>query len=357
MDATSDRPKRIIELAEGEARAHNHDFVGTGHILLGLLDLLDKDGGIGTLILESQISPESQKPISLDDIRRATERAIVRGRYRPSGRLPFTREANTVLRLSRAEAAKLNGGKVETGHILLGLLREGHGVAGQVLTGLGVSENLTRELVIQFTRGRQGRPLIRPDGHSPGVERPGPSMLDRFCSNLTQQAGVGALYPALGRDQEIAELMQALSRSSDGCPLLIADAADRMTVLAGLAQRIVSKKAPPGLLGKQLYYGDPDAAAPGELLEIINEAQAREDVVLAVKSPTSAATESPVRPVITSGTGRIIGLVSPEDYRRRIETDDVVGRRFQPVHVAGQSTAYAIGKLQIALRASAQGSL
>ena len=345
MDATSDRAKRIIELAEGEARAHNHDFVGTEHILLGLLDLLDERAGIAVLVLESQKSPESQKPISLDDIRRATERAIVRGLYRPSGRLPFTREANTVLKLSREEAAKLNGGKVETSHILLGLLREGHGVAGQVLTGLGVSENLTRELVILFKRGRQGKPPIRPEGHSLAAERPGPSLLDRFCSNLTQQAGLGALYPALGRDREIAELMQALSRTSDGCPLLIADAADRMTVLAGLAQRIVSKKAPPELLGKQLYYGDPDAAAPGELGTIINEAQARDDVVLAVKSLTSAATE------------RIIGVVSPEDYRRHAETDDAFVRRFQPVHVAGQSTAYAIGKLQIALRASAQGSL
>jgi ATP-dependent Clp protease ATP-binding subunit ClpC len=344
VDATVDRAKRIIELAQEEARAHNHDFVGTEHILLGLLDLLDKDGGIGALVLESQNSPESQKPISLDDIRRATERAIVRGLYRPSGRLPFTREANTVLKLSREEAAKLNGGKVETSHILLGLLREGHGVAGQVLTGLGVSENLTRELVILFKRGRQGKPPIRPEGHSLAAERPGPSLLDRFCSNLTQQAGLGALYPALGRDREIAELMQALSRTSDGCPLLIADAADRMTVLAGLAQRIVSKKAPPELLGKQLYYGDPDAAA-GELVTIINEAHARDDVILAVKSLTSAATE------------RIIGVVSPEDYRRQAERDDAFVRRFQPVHVAGQSTAYAIGKLQIALRASAQGAL
>jgi ATP-dependent Clp protease ATP-binding subunit ClpC len=251
-----------------------------------------------------------------------------------------------VLRLSRAEAAKLNGGKVETGHILLGLLREGHGVAGQVLTELGVSANLTRKLLIQFSHGGQPEtPSVGPDEHSLGVDGPGPSLLDRFCSNLTQQAGLGALYPALGRDQEIAELMQALSRTSDGCPLLIADAADRMTVLAGLAQRIVSKKAPPELLGKQLYYGDPDAAAPGELGTIINEAQARDDVVLAVKSLTSAATE------------RIIGVVSPEDYRRHAETDDAFVRRFQPVHVAGQSTAYAIGKLQIALRASAQGSL
>ena len=344
MDATSDRAKRIIELAEGEARAHNHDFVGTEHILLGLLDLLDERAGIAVLVLESQNSPGSQKPISLDDIRRATERAIVRGRYRPSGRLSFTREANTVLRLSRQEAAKLNGGKVETGHILLGLLREGRGLAAQVLTELGVSENLTRELVIQFTHPVPGAPSIGPEADSLGAERPGPSLLDRFCGNLTQQAALGALYPALGRDQEIAELMQALSRSSDGCPLLIADAADRMTVLAGLAQRIVSRKAPPELLGKQLYYGDPEAAAPGELVTIINEAQAREDVVLAVKSPTSAAAE------------RIIGLVSPEDYRRRIETDDVVARRFQPVHVAGQSTAYAIGKLQLALRASARGT-
>jgi ATP-dependent Clp protease ATP-binding subunit ClpC len=345
VDATSDRAKRIIELAEGEARAHNHDFVGTEHILLGLLDLLDERAGIAVLVLESQKSPESQKPISLDDIRRATERAIVRGRYRPSGRLSFTREANTVLRLSRAEAAKLNGGKVETGHILLGLLREGRGLAAQVLVELGVSENLTRELVIQFTQGVPDAPSIRPEAHSLDAELPGPSLLDRFCTNLTQQAGLGALYPAIGRDQEIAELMHALSRSSDGCPLLIADAADRMTVLAGLAQRIVSKKAPPELLGKQLYYSDPDAAAPGELVTIINEAQARDDVVLVVTGLTSAATE------------RIIAVVSSADYRRHAETDAAFVRRFQPVHVAGQSTAYAIGKLQIALRASAQGSL
>lgn len=366
MDAKFNaRVKRIIALAEEQARAHNQDLVGVEHILLGLLD---EGEGIATKTLES-------RRISIDAVREATERAIVPGSHRPYGRLALTRQADRALEFSGQEAAALGAGSVGTEHILLGLMREGDGIAARVLHGLGLSLSIAREQVIEFRRGRQGRPAVGVPGpqprHNPGppAETPGRvSQLDRFGRNLTAQAAAGRLYPAVGLDQEIEKVTRALAANSSACPLLIGDISGQLTVLEGLAQRIAAGSAPQELAGKQLYYSDPDGidaemrqdgidaagainSVPGVLSALFAETRAREDVILAVgKLPTMAA-DPQVRQALASDPRRIIGTVDPDYYRQDVTVNGAFYREFQAIEIAGRLTAYDIGKLEFELRA------
>jgi ATP-dependent Clp protease ATP-binding subunit ClpC len=363
------RVKRIIALAEEQARAHNQDFVGVEHILLGLLD---EGEGIATKTLES-------RGISIDAVRQATERAIAPGSRRPYGQLALTRQADRALDFSRQEAAALGAGSVGTEPILLGLLKERDGIAARVLHGLGLSLNLARDQVIEFTRGRQGRPAVGIPGPRPRLN-PGPppktpgrvSKLDRFGRNLTAQAAAGMLYPAVGRDQEIAKVARALAANSSACPLLIGDIPGQLTVLEGLAQRIAAGNAPRELAGKQLYYSDPDGigaeigedgidavgainSVPGVLSALFAETRVREDVILAVgKLPTMAA-DPQVRRALASDIRRIIGTVDPDYYRQDVTVNGAFYREFQAIELAGRLTAYDIGKLEFELRAVTYG--
>jgi ATP-dependent Clp protease ATP-binding subunit ClpC len=363
------RVERIIALAEAQARAHNQDFVGVEHILLGLLD---EGEGIATKALESH-------GISIDAVRQATERAIAPGGRRPYARLTLTRQADRALDFSRQEAAALGAGNVGTEHILLGLLKERDGIAARVLHELGLTLSLARDQVIEFTRGRQGRPPVGMPRRQPGPD-PGPlpmtqgrvSQLDRFGRNLTAHATAGRLYPAVGRDQEIEQLAQALCANSSACPLLIGDVPGQLTVLEGLAQRIAAGNAPRELTGKQLYYIDPDGinaeiredgigsaatinSVPRALSALLAEARDRGDVMLAVgKLPTMAA-DPQVRQALASDVRRIIGTVDPDYYRQDVIANGDFYRDFQVIELVGRMTAYDIGKLEFELRAVTYG--
>ena len=390
----TERAKETIKLAEGEARAHNHDYIGTEHILLGLID---QDNGVAALTLEAL------GVIPLAVVRREIEGIISHGRHMTAGKIPLTQQAERVLELSRQEAARLGHRTTGTEHILLGLIQVGDGIAARVLLGLGVTLLLAREQVIQFRDGRS-RDVTRPrnpadfEWQRPAEKalaaRARPIVLYRFGRNLTQQARDGSLYPAVGRDKEIDEVVRVLSQQTRSSPLLIGSVTGTTTVMEGLAQRIVSGRVPQELKGSHLYFCDPrQVAAEVEaygvsdidlrnrvieliatlalpedheygrprkvgglevLAAILQEAQTHDYIILALgKLPTVAA--SPLlKTMLASDALRMICVASSEDSREYIREGAGFSRPLQVLHVAEPTTAYAIGKLKITLRAVAQ---
>jgi ATP-dependent Clp protease ATP-binding subunit ClpC len=386
------RAQRIIGLAEDEARSRNHDWVGTEHILLGLIG---EGEGIAAKTLESL-------GISLPVVHQAVEGAITAGQHARSGRIPFTGQASRVLEAARHEAAQLGSANAGTEHILLGLLLEGDGIAARVLRNLGVSVNPVREQVLQFKHGLRGRspapavaqeiftgqPVVVP----PRPSRTGPEVMSRFGTNLTRQAQKDQLYPAIGRDEEIDEVIRALSQNAEVIPLLIGDAATRTTVIEGLALRIASGEVPQELQGTQLYYcdldgiaktvawdGSSDATLRNRIIEllaglaipgnneaaerrrigslevvaaILEEARIYDDAILVLDGLPKLAAERLLMPMLTSVGTRIIGATDDSHYRQYIEKDGALSGRLRLVRVADPATAYALGKLRIALRAA-----
>jgi ATP-dependent Clp protease ATP-binding subunit ClpC len=358
------RVKQILALAEDEARGHNQDCVEAEHILLGLLD---EGNGIAIKAFES-------RGISIGHVRQATERVIARGRHRPLGQLPFTRQADRVLEASRQEAARSGSDNVGTEHILLALLQVGDTKAAQVLRGLGLPLEQTRSQMTELTRGRQGRPVVkitaqplaRASEEAAAKPPKGSSVLDRFGRNLTWLAATGELSAALGRDRETTELMLALTESSGRHPLLVGETPDWSTVLEGLAQRIASGDVPRDLRGAQLYYCDPEivSAVVGQtdlsnvsevLAALLTDVRDHGDIILALGNLPKVLADPWIGPEISNCARGIIGTVSHADYRLDMTGNSEFVRLFEPIFVPDQVTAYDMGKLTAALRAVAHG--
>ncbi|MEP6852706.1 MAG: Clp protease N-terminal domain-containing protein, partial [bacterium] len=207
----TDRARRVVVLAQEEARMLNHNYIGTEHILLGLIH---EGEGVAAKALESL-------GISLEAVRQQVEEIIGQGQQAPSGHIPFTPRAKKVLELSLREALQLGHNYIGTEHILLGLIREGEGVAAQVLVKLGADLNKVRQQVIQLLNGYQSK---EPAGSSTEGGTPSTSLvLDQFGRNLTQSAREGKLDPVIGREKEIERLMQVLSRRTKNNPVLIGE--------------------------------------------------------------------------------------------------------------------------------------
>ncbi|MEI7646684.1 MAG: Clp protease N-terminal domain-containing protein, partial [Actinomycetes bacterium] len=206
----TDRARRVVVLAQEEARMLNHNYIGTEHILLGLIH---EGEGVAAKSLESL-------GISLEAVRSQVEEIIGQGQQAPSGHIPFTPRAKKVLELSLREALQLGHNYIGTEHILLGLIREGDGVAAQVLVKLGADLNRVRQQVIQLLSGYQGKEPAASGGPAEGT--PSTSLvLDQFGRNLTQAAREGKLDPVIGREKEIERVMQVLSRRTKNNPVLI----------------------------------------------------------------------------------------------------------------------------------------
>ena len=347
----TDRARRVVVLAQEEARMLNHNYIGTEHILLGLI----KEGeGVAAKGLEAL-------GISLDGVRTQVEEIIGQGQQAPSGHIPFTPRAKKVLELSLREALQLGHNYIGTEHILLGLIREGDGVAAQVLVKLGADLNRVRQQVIQLLSGYQGKDAVTSGGPQEG--QPSTSLvLDQFGRNLTQAARETKLDPVIGREQEIERVMQVLSRRTKNNPVLIGEpGVGKTAVVEGLAQAIVKGDVPETLKGKQLYSLDLGALVAGSryrgdfeerLKKVLKEIRTRGDIILfideihtlvgagAAEGAIDAA--SILKPMLARGELQTIGATTLDEYRKHLEKDAALERRFQPIQVREPSVAHTI---------------
>ncbi|WP_066461177.1 ATP-dependent Clp protease ATP-binding subunit [Sanguibacter suarezii] len=347
----TDRARRVVVLAQEEARMLNHNYIGTEHILLGLIH---EGEGVAAKALESL-------GISLDAVRSQVTEIIGEGQQAPSGHIPFTPRAKKVLELSLREALQLGHNYIGTEHILLGLIREGEGVAAQVLTKLGADLNRVRQQVIQLLSGYQGKEQVASGAPSEGTPA-GSAVLDQFGRNLTQAAREGKLDPVIGRSKEIERVMQVLSRRTKNNPVLIGEpGVGKTAVVEGLAQDIVSGDVPETLKDKQLYTLDLGSLVAGSryrgdfeerLKKVLKEIRTRGDIILfideihtlvgagAAEGAIDAA--SILKPMLARGELQTIGATTLDEYRKHIEKDAALERRFQPVQVAEPSLPHAI---------------
>ncbi|WP_066509964.1 ATP-dependent Clp protease ATP-binding subunit [Corynebacterium sp. CMW7794] len=356
----TDRARRVIVLAQEEARMLNHNYIGTEHILLGLIH---EGEGVAAKALESM-------GISLEDVRREVEEIIGHGTQPTTGHIPFTPRAKKVLELSLREGLQMGHKYIGTEFLLLGLIREGEGVAAQVLIKLGADLPRVRQQVIQLLSGYEGNQQEGGEGQGSGPvgagaapggrtgggnggDRSNSLVLDQFGRNLTQAAKEGKLDPVVGRDKEIERIMQVLSRRTKNNPVLIGEpGVGKTAVVEGLALDIVNGKVPETLKDKQLYSLDLGSLVAGSryrgdfeerLKKVLKEINQRGDIILfideihtlvgagAAEGAIDAA--SLLKPKLARGELQTIGATTLDEYRKHIEKDAALERRFQPVKV------------------------
>ena len=348
----TEKARRVVVYAQEEARMLNQNYIGTEHLLLGLIREQD---GIAAKALESL-------SISLEDVHAQVEDLIGKGSFVPSGHIPFTPRAKKVLELSLREALQLGHNYIGTEHILLGLIREGEGVAAQVLLNLGADLEKVRSAVIQLLSGHYGKPSEAGDERRVSGGPAGSQLLDEFGRDLTRQARDGKLDPVIGRANEIERVMQILSRRTKNNPVLIGEPGVGKTAVAeGLAQRIAADEVPETIKDKHLYTLDLAALVAGSkyrgefedrLKKVMKEIRERGDVILfvdemhtlvgagAAEGAIDAA--SIIKPALARGELQTIGATTLDEYRKYVEKDPALERRFQPILVGEPSVSETI---------------
>jgi ATP-dependent Clp protease ATP-binding subunit ClpC len=347
----------VLVLAQEEARDLNHAFIGTEHILLGLI----REGeGVAAKALDAL-------GVTFDVVREKVEEAIGANTNPSPGSPPFTPRAKKVLELSLREALQLGHSYIGTEHMLLGLVREGEGVAAQVLNDLGADMARVRTQVIQMMSGQAGKEAgaasaVGSSKSGDAESAGGSAVLDQFGRNLTQFAREGKLDPLVGREKEVERVMQVLSRRTKNNPVLIGEpGVGKTAIVEGLAQRIVANQVPVTLADKQLYTLDLGALVAGSryrgdfeerLKKVLKEIRTRGDIILfideihtlvgagAAEGAIDAA--SILKPMLARGELQTVGATTIDEYRKHIEKDAALERRFQPVKVEQPSVAMTI---------------
>ncbi|MBM3322428.1 ATP-dependent Clp protease ATP-binding subunit [candidate division WOR-3 bacterium] len=332
----TERVRKVIALARQEALRLHHDYIGTEHLLLGLV----KEGeGVASVVL-------TNLGINLDDLRRSVENAVSSGAETlVLGEVPLNQEARSALNLAVDEARKMNHTYIGTEHLLLGLLREERGVACQVLLSLGLDADLVRSETIRLLGGEKGAER--------GKARTKTPALDYFSRDLTQLAREDKLDPIIGREKEIERVIQILARRKKNNPVLIGEAGvGKTAIVEGLAQRIVAGRIPSVLRSRRVLALDMAAIVAGtkyrgqfeeRLKSILNEIQHQGDIIVFIDelhtlvgagaAEGAIDASSILKPALARGELQAIGATTLEEYRRYIEKHSALERRFQKILV------------------------
>src|SRR5678815_3492770 len=337
----TERARQVVVLAQEEARTLKHNYIGTEHILLGLLR---EEEGLAARVLESL-------DITVERVRAQVVRIVGSGEEVTSGQIPFTPRAKKVLELALREALSLGHNYIGTEHILLGLVRENEGVAARILLDFDADAEKIRNEIIRMLSGPGRR--TGPTGGAAGEKSKSSKLLDQFGRNLTKQASEGKLDPVVGRQTEIERVMQILSRRQKNNPVLIGEpGVGKTAVVEGLAARIASNQVPEILKGKQIYSLDLAALVAGSkyrgefeerLKKVMKEIMQRGDIILfidelhnlvgagAAEGAIDAA--SSLKPALARGELQTIGATTLDEYRKYLERDAALERRFQQIRV------------------------
>ncbi len=362
----TERARQVVVLAQEEARTLKHNYIGTEHILLGLLR---EEEGLAARVLESL-------DITVERVRAQVVRIVGSGEEVTSGQIPFTPRAKKVLELALREALSLGHNYIGTEHILLGLVRENEGVAARILLDFDADSEKIRNEVIRMLSGpsgrRQGQGAGAPGaaagaGSGSGAEgKKSSKLLDQFGRNLTKLAAEGKLDPCVGRETEIERIMQILSRRTKNNPVLIGEpGVGKTAVVEGLAQRITNADVPELLKNKQIYTLDLAALVAGSkyrgefeerLKKVMKEITQRGDIILfidelhnlvgagAAEGAIDAA--SILKPALARGELQTIGATTLDEYRKYLERDSALERRFQQIRVEEPSIDQTVEILQ-----------
>jgi len=349
----TERARQVVVLAQEEARTLKHNYIGTEHILLGLLR---EEEGLAARVLESL-------DITVERVRAQVVRIVGSGEEVTSGQIPFTPRAKKVLELALREALSLGHNYIGTEHILLGLVRENEGVAARILLDFDADSEKIRNEVIRMLSGPGGRRQGQGAGSGAGAsgqgsEKKSSKLLDQFGRNLTKLAADGKLDPVVGREVEIERIMQILSRRTKNNPVLIGEpGVGKTAVVEGLAQRITNADVPELLKGKQIYTLDLAALVAGSkyrgefeerLKKVMKEITQRGDIILfidelhnlvgagAAEGAIDAA--SILKPALARGELQTIGATTLDEYRKYLERDSALERRFQQIRVDQPTT-------------------
>ena len=340
----TERGRKVIIYAREEAEKRQNDYLGTEHLLLALLR---EEDGISAAIIKKM-------GISTEEVRMEIERKLPYGtNVLTFGDIPFTPRAKKVLELAVEEARLIGHGYIGSEHLLLGILREDEGIAGRTLRSLGANLLAARQLAINFSMRTQPH-TVRERSTTPA--------LDEFGRDLTQMAKEGKLDPVIGREDEIERVLQILGRRIKNNPVIIGEpGVGKTAIVEGLAQKIVLGDVPENLIGKRIVSLDLGALIAGtkyrgqfeERLKIVMKEITHSDNVIlfidelhtligAGAAEGSVDASSMLKPALSRGEIQCIGATTPDEYRKYVEKDGALERRFQPINVESPTVEQTI---------------